>query len=477
MFFKQFFLACLAHASYMIGSDGEACVVDPQRDVDQYLETAEKNGLKIKYIIETHLHADFVGGHRELAERTGAEIVFSKEAGVDFPHKAVADKETIELGKIKLTMLATPGHTPESICVCVTDKEQSDKPSMVLTGDTLFIGDVGRPDLVGSRGRTSQEMAGLLYDSLHGKLMKLDDDVMVYPAHGAGSLCGKNMSTERCSTIGQQRQTNYALRKMTREEFVSMMCEDLPEQPAYFGAAVEKNKAGAVPLKELAAPKAMGAKEVKELMDKGHLVVDVRSNTLYGAGHVPNSMNIGLGGQFASWAGSLIPLGTPIILIVEDKEQIDEAITRLARSGHESVVGYLDGGIYAWTKSGHDMAETPQISIDQLKEKIAEIEDLQIIDVRRKGEYEAGHVPNAKNIPLAELGRNLDKIDKNRPTAIICASGYRSSISTYILKDSGMLYVYNTIGGTNAWRNAGYEIEMPANAPSCASASLRASGL
>ncbi len=470
MFFKQFFLACLAHASYMIGSDGEACVVDPQRDVDQYLETAEKNGLKIKYIIETHLHADFVGGHRELAERTGAEIVFSKDAGASFPHKAVKDGDIIQLGKVKLSILATPGHTPESICICVTDTEQSDKPSMVLTGDTLFIGDVGRPDLVGSKGRTSQEMAGLMYDSLHNKLLKLADDVMVYPAHGAGSLCGKNMSTERCSTMGQQRQMNYALKPMTREEFISMMCVDLPEQPAYFGAAVEKNKEGATPLKELPAPRPVSAQELKELMDKGYLAVDVRSNTLHGAGHVPGSMNIGLGGQFASWAGSLIPLGTPIVLIVEDKESVEEAVTRLARAGHESVVGYLDGGIYAWTKSGHDTGETPQITIDQLKEKMADVKDLQIIDVRRKGEYDAGHVPNAKNIPLNELGKNLDKIDKNRPTAIICASGYRSSISTYILKDSGMAYVYNTIGGTNAWRNAGYEIEMSANAPSCASA-------
>jgi hydroxyacylglutathione hydrolase len=470
MFFKQFFLACLAHASYMIGSDGKACVVDPQRDVEQYIETAEKNNLKIEYIIETHLHADFVGGHRELAERTGAEIVFSKQAAAGYPHIAVDDGDTIEFGNVKLTILATPGHTPESICITVADKEKSDQPVMVLTGDTMFIGDVGRPDLVGARGKSSQEMAGMMYDSLHDKLLKLSDDVLVYPAHGAGSLCGKNMSTERFSTIGQQRQMNYALRPMKKEEFISMMCTDLPEQPAYFGAAVAKNKEGAVPLDKLTKPRPMSAAEVKELMDKGHLVVDVRSNTLHGAGHVPGSMNIGLGGQFASWAGSLIPIGTPIILIVEDKESVDEAVTRLARAGHESVVGYLDGGIYAWTKSGNDTGETPQITIDQLKEKIEEIEDLQIIDVRRKGEYDAGHVPNAKNIPLNELSKNLDKLDKSRPTVIICASGYRSSISTYILKHGGVAYVYNTIGGTNAWRNAGYEIEMPENAPTCASA-------
>lgn len=470
MFFKQFFLACLAHASYMIGSEGEACVVDPQRDVEQYLEAAEKNGLKIKYIIETHIHADFVGGHRELADRTGAEIVFSRRAGATFPHKAVDDGDTIEFGKVKLEILATPGHTPESICILVTNKEESEKPQMVLTGDTLFIGDVGRPDLVGAKGFTSEEMSGLLYDSLRNKLLKLDDDVLVYPAHGAGSLCGKNMSTERFSTIGQQRQFNYALKEMTKEEFVSMMCTDLPEVPAYFPAAVAKNKDGARSLKELTAAKPMTPQEVKDAMQKGHLVVDVRSNTLYGAGHVPGSMNIGLSGQFASWAGSLIPMGTPLILVVEEKEGVEEAITRLARAGHESVVGYLDGGIYAWSKSGYDTGETPQITTDQLKEKMNDVEDLQIIDVRRKGEYDAGHVPGAVNIPLAELKKKLDTIDKQRPTAIICASGYRSSISTYILKESGVAYVYNTIGGTNAWRTAGYEIEMPANAPTCASA-------
>lgn len=470
MFFKQFFLACLAHASYMIGSQGKAAVVDPQRDVDQYLEAAEKNGLTIEYIIETHLHADFVGGHRELAERTGAQIVFSKLAGASFAHKGVDDGDTIELGKVKLTILATPGHTPESICILVTDTEASDKPKMVLTGDTLFIGDVGRPDLVGAKGHSSEEMAGLLYDSLHEKLLKLEDDVLVYPAHGAGSLCGKNMSTERFSTIGQQRQLNYALKNMTREQFVSMMCADLPEVPAYFPTAVEKNKTGCKSLDQLAEPRPMGAQEVRDLIQKGHLVVDVRSNTLYGAGHVPGSINIGLGGQFASWAGCLIEMGTPIILVVEDKGSIIEAVTRLARAGHESVVGYLDGGILAWSKSGHDTGETPQITIDQLKEKIAEVKDLQIIDVRRRGEWEAGHVPDAKNIPLAELRRNLDKIDKGRPTAIICASGYRSSISTHILKEAGVAYVYNTIGGTNAWRNAGYDIETAASAPSCASA-------
>ncbi len=470
MFFKQFFLACLAHASYMVGSEGSACVVDPQRDVDQYIETAEKNGLKIEYIIETHIHADFVGGHKELAERTGARILFSHHAGAGFDHQGVKDGDKIEVGKVTLSILETPGHTPESICIVITDHETSDDPAMVLTGDTLFIGDVGRPDLVGAKGKTSQEMAGMLYDSLHNKLLKLKDEVLVYPAHGAGSLCGKNMSTERFSTMGQQRQMNYALRPMKKEEFVSMMCTDLPEVPAYFSAAVEKNKAGAQTLKELPAPKAMNAQEVKELMGKDHLLVDTRSGSLYGAGHVPGCMNIGLGGQFASWAGSLIPIGTPIMLVVEDKEHIEEAVTRLARAGHESVVGYLDGGIYAWSKTGLDTGETPQITIDHLKEKMTSEENLQIVDVRRPGEYNGGHVPGAINLSLSELSKNVHKLDPNRPTAVICQSGYRSNIAASIMRNNGLTYLYNVIGGTSAWRNAGYDVEMSDKAPSCASA-------
>src|SRR5438477_11109418 len=262
MYFKQFYLVCLAHASYLIGSDGEAVVVDPQRDVDQYVQEAGAQNLKIKYIIESHLHADFISGHRELAARTGAEIVFGQKAGAKFSHRPVKDGDELIIGRVKLRIMETPGHTPESICVLVIDTEYSDQPQKVLTGDTLFIGDVGRPDLAGGKGYTPQAMAAMMYDSLHSKLLRLDDAVEIYPAHGAGSMCGKNLSTETSSTLGQQRRFNYALQPMTKSQFVKMMTTDLPEAPAYFANDAEINRAGAPSMDQLPKPEALTPAEV-----------------------------------------------------------------------------------------------------------------------------------------------------------------------------------------------------------------------
>src|ERR1700674_1298397 len=336
MFFKQFYLACLAHASYLIGSEGEAAVVDPQRDVDQYIAEAEAQGLTIKYVIETHLHADFVSGHRELADRTGAAIVIGAKAGATYPHRGVRDGDEITLGKFVLRIMETPGHTPESICVLITDNEDSDRsrsvagsedagedacaPSArkvlkVLTGDTLFIGDVGRPDLASGQGYTPRMMAEMMYETLHEKLLKLPDEVEVYPAHGAGSMCGRNMSKETSSTIGEQKKTNYALKPMTKEDFVRMITADLPEAPAYFPQDAEINRGGAQALAEVARPTALAAQEVNYLATHGHVILDVRSAREFGTGHVPDSLNVGLGGQFASWAGILISMGTPIVIV------------------------------------------------------------------------------------------------------------------------------------------------------------------
>src|SRR5581483_5845681 len=351
MYFKQFYLGCLAHASYLIGSEGEAAVVDPQRDVDQYINEAQANGLQIKYIIETHLHADFVSGHRELAARTGAEIVFGEKARATFPHKPVKDQDEIKFGKVILRFLETPGHTPESISILVIDSSVSEQPQKVLTGDTLFIGDVGRPDLAGAKGFTPEQMAGMLYDSLHGKLLKLGDDVEVFPAHGAGSMCGRNISKETSSTIGNQRLFNYALKSMPKADFVSLMTTDLPEPPAYFPVDAEINRTGAEPLEALPKPTALSPEEVKRLSEQGYLILDVRSSAAFGNGHVPGAINIGLSGQFASWAGSLIAPSQKIVLVAENEAGVNEATMRLARVGLESVVGYLDGGMYAWDKA------------------------------------------------------------------------------------------------------------------------------
>ncbi|HWP45453.1 MAG TPA: rhodanese-like domain-containing protein [Blastocatellia bacterium] len=459
MYFKQFYLRCLAHASYLIGSEGEAAVVDPQRDVDQYLDEAEAQGLKIKYVIETHLHADFVSGHRELAARTGAQIVFGHSAGATFPHLPARDGDEIKIGKVVLRMLETPGHTPESISVLVIDTQASARPQKVLTGDALFIGDVGRPDLVGSKGYSAEQMAAMLYDSLHEKLMKLDDGVEVYPAHGAGSLCGRNISKETSSTIGEQRRFNYALKPMPKEEFVRMMTTDLPEVPAYFPRDAEINRGGAPALDEIPRPAELTAEEVNLLARQGHLVLDVRPAAAFGAGHVPGALNIGLGGQFASWAGTIIPTGTPIVIVAEELAQIDEAVTRLARVGIESVKGFLGGGMYAWDRAGLEVASIPQMPIDELRSRIEEGADLQLVDVRRPGEYNSGHAPGAVNLTLAHLEKGASELDAARPTAVICASGYRSSIATSLLERLGFRSLFNVIGGTNAWINAGYPVE------------------
>ncbi len=459
MHFKQFYLGCLAHASYLIGSRGDAAVVDPQRDVDQYISEADAQGLKIKYVIETHLHADFVSGHRELAARTGAEIVFGSQAGATFPHRAVKDGEEIQLGRVTLRFIETPGHTPESISILVIDDEVSPQPQKVLTGDALFIGDVGRPDLAGGRGFTAEHMAGTLYDSLHDKLMTLDDAVEVYPAHGAGSMCGRNISKETSSTIGEQRRFNYALKPMPKDDFVRMMTVDLPEAPAYFPRDAEINRTGAAPLEELPRPKELSPEAVSARAREGHLILDVRSSAAYGNAHVPGALNLGLGGQFATWGGTLIATGTPIVLIADNIAEVDEAVTRLARVGIESVEGYLGGGMQEWDQSGLVTEAIAQMPVDELHSRIAEGADLQLVDVRRPGEYKNGHAPDAINLTLAHLDEEASRLDASRPTAVICQSGYRSSAATGILARRGFKEVFNVVGGTSAWVNAGYKVE------------------
>ncbi len=460
MYFKQFYLACLAHASYLIGSEGEAVVVDPQRDVDEYLAEASAHGFQIKYVIETHLHADFVSGHQEIAARTGAQIVFGEKAGVEFSHRAVRDGEEIRIGKVVVRFIETPGHTPEGICILVTDTEAPDQPQKLLTGDTLFIGDVGRPDLAGGKGYTPQMMAEMMYDSLHGKLLKLPDEVEVYPAHGAGSMCGRNMSKETSSTIGEQRKFNYALKPMSKDEFVTMMTADLPEAPSYFPRDAEINRSGARGLSELQPPTPLTPQEVLELREEDHVLLDVRSAADFGAAHVPGSMNIGLGGQFAMWAGSLIPLNAAIVVIADTGAQVDETVVRLARVGIENVRGYLNGGIQSWRDAGFPIDSIEQVSVAQLKEQIAN-DDLQIVDVRRPAEYVNGHVPQALNAPLASLDKSLGPLTlkKDKLTAVICAGGYRSSAAASLLQKQGFSNLLNVAGGTGAWINAGYPVE------------------
>lgn len=453
MFFKQFYLGCLAQASYMIGAEGEAAVVDPRRDVETYLEEARAQGLTIRHVIETHLHADFVSGHRELAERTGAKISFGAKAGASFPHVAVKDGDEIHMGPVTLRFLETPGHTPESVSVVVFDSAISEEPQAVLTGDTLFIGDVGRPDLLGAK-MSAEDLAGMLYDSLHDKLLALPDSVAVWPGHGAGSLCGRNISSETSSTIGQQRRFNYALQPMSKAEFVRMMTTDLPEAPAYFSRDVEANRGGAAALSELPAPRGLSAAQFEERRRAGAVVLDTRPSAEFGAAHVPNALHIGLSGQFASWAGTVLPAGRPVVIVAEDADRVSEARTRLARVGVENVEGYLDGGIAAWDSAGLPLQRTDQVNVDELAARIADRDEGQIVDVRRPGEWGAGHIAGAVHIPLSQLPQRAGELDPARPVHLICASGFRSSIASSLLEQKGFARVTNVVGGMGAWAAA-----------------------
>lgn len=449
MKFKQFYLQCLAHASYYLGSEGEAAIIDPQRDVQQYLDEAKANGQKIKYIIETHSHADFVSGHIELAEKTGAEIVYGEKANTEFPTHKVKDGDELYIGKIKLKILETPGHTPEGITILAKNTGSPDEPLKMFTGDTLFIGDVGRPDLVGSKGFTAEQMAGMLYDSLHDKILPLPDETEVYPAHGAGSQCGKNLSTETWSTLGNQRQFNYALQPMEREEFAKMLSKDLPAPPMYFPKSAARNMEGSSALEDLPKPKAMTTEEIEEFEG---VVLDVREREEFGSGHVTKAINIGLAGNFASWSGTLIPIGTPLAISADTPGQIDEAILRLARVGHDSVEGFILMSDFSGEKN-----RVEQIPVGKVQAILNG--KIQFVDVRRPAEHENGHPPQSINLPLDILSKETSRLDPVKPTYLICQTGYRSSIGGSILENAGFKEVFNVIGGTTAWVDSGFETE------------------
>ncbi len=448
MQFEQFYLGCLAHASYLLGSEGEAVVVDPQRDVDIYLQAAEDRGLKIRHIFETHLHADFVSGHKELAARTGATIYIGAQAGATFPHVALNDGFELRFGSARIKVLETPGHTPESICLVVTDQSKSPQPWAVLTGDTLFIGDVGRPDL--SATHTPTQLAGLLYDSLHNKLLKLSDDVVVYPAHGAGSLCGRNMRAERSSTIGTERLTNYALQIPTREEFIQQLTTNLPARPEYFQKDAEINREGAAPLADLQPLPRLTARDSAAMIEQGVPFLDIRTGDQFAEGHVPGSINIALSGQFATWAGTILGLMARPILVADTEEQLNEARVRLARVGIDAERGFLDGGVSAWTQAGFDLATIPQITAEEFRSRLDS--GVRVLDVRREGEWNAGHIANASLWPLDKFVSGLPATDKSAAMVVHCKSGYRSMIACSLLQKAGFTNVTNLSGGYDAWQ-------------------------
>ncbi|HUO15484.1 MAG TPA: rhodanese-like domain-containing protein [Verrucomicrobiae bacterium] len=451
MYFQQCYLGCLAHASYILISKGEAVIVDPQRDVEMYCETAAGHGARICHIFETHLHADFVSGHKELAARTGATIYIGARANAAFPHIPVRDGFELRVGTIRLRVLETPGHTPESICLVVTDEEKSANPWAILTGDTLFLGDVGRPDL--SKTHTPNELAGMLYDSLHEKILKLRDDVLVYPAHGAGSLCGRNMRQEKSSTIGTERLTNHALQIADRQAFIAELTTSLPSRPDYFVQDAELNRQGATALDELPELKPISPQELDNELKKGANVLDVRSGDSFAEGHVPGSLNIALSGQFATWAGIVLGLSAAPILVAEADDQLREARVRLARVGIEDIRGYLHGGIDAWRQAGFALDLLEQIPVRTLKEWL-QARNVHVLDVRREAEFQPAHIADAFWFPLDKLAGAALPFERDALVAVHCKGGYRSMIACSLLRRAGFRNVVNVAGGFDAWREA-----------------------
>ena len=455
MHFKQFYVGCLAHASYLIGDGGEAVVVDPSRDIQMYLDEAGAHGLAIKWILETHLHADFVSGHRELAARTGATIAIGARAEAGYPHRPLREGDEIRVGALVIRALETPGHTPESLSFLVFKPSSHGKPWGVLTGDTLFVGDVGRVDILSSRLPVN-DLAGLLYDSLHQKLLTLPDDTRVYPAHGAGSLCGRNISKDTWSTMGRERTMNAALKPMTREAFIAEVTRDVPETPIYYLHSRDINKAGPKLDAERPMPPMVVPREAAARAGRGATLIDTRPVESFGAAHASGALSVPLDGQYASWVGTLLSPDQEILLFA-DRERIEEAVMRLARVGYENVVGIVEGGVEAWRAAGLPIGATTQVPAGAMGGR-------RVLDVRRALEWEEGHVPGATHIPLAELPNRAAELDRAAEWAVICASGYRSSIAGSVLERAGFTRVANTVGGMAAYRAAGLPAESGAPA-------------
>lgn len=449
MYIKQIYTNCLAQAAYYIESEGEALIVDPLREPEPYLEMARKRNARIKFVFETHFHADFVSGHLDIARLTDAVIVYGPNAKPNYPAFIANDKERIKLGKIELEVLHTPGHTVESSCLVLYDEEK--KPRCIFTGDTLFIGDVGRPDLM-SGNLSKEELAGMLFDSLNKKIKTLPDNLIVYPGHGAGSACGKNIGKETVSTIGEQKKTNYAMQDLSKDEFIYVVTKDLPTPPSYFFKDAKINISGYDSYETIInrESKGLSVEEVKQKIKEGVTVVDTRIPDEFEMGFVPGSISIGLNGDYAIWAGSLIDFQTPVVLVTEEGKEL-ESIVRLARIGYENVVGYLKGSITNWILAGEATEKIISVSaknIDRLAEPI-------ILDVRKPSERETCFIKHSVFITLSELPAEVKNLDKTKSYAVYCAGGYRSIIACSLLKRAGIEKVYNITGGiTNVKESA-----------------------
>ena len=459
MLLKQYYLGCLAHASYLIGDEQArtGVVVDPQRDIEQYLEDAKANGLEIRHVFLTHFHADFLAGHLELRDRAGARIHLGAKAQAEYDFAPMADGDTLTFGRVRLAILETPGHSPESISIVVYDRERSEAvPYAVFTGDTMFIGDVGRPDLRVALGWTAETLAGMLYDSLHQKLLKLPDDTLVYPAHGAGSLCGKAISTETVSTIGVQRQYNYALQPMSREDFIRLVTAEQPDAPAYFTYdAVLNTKERPTLDKTLERVlKPLQLAEVLAMRRSGAQVLDVRDATEFCGGHLRGSINVGLGGQFATWAGTILERDRPIVVMASPGRE-QEAAVRLGRIGFDFVAGYLEGGMQAVEARPEEVARIERWSATTTAEAFASPVPPLIVDVRAPRERQQTSIEGSLHMPLNHLKERTHELPRDRRIVVHCAAGYRSAIAASLLEAAGFADVADLLGGITAWEKSG----------------------
>jgi len=451
--FVQYYVDCLSQASYLVGDEGtgRAVVVDPRRDVDVYLDDAAAHGLSIERVIETHIHADFLSGHLELAAKTGAAISYGAGAEVGFPMEPLRDGQRLGLGDVTLEALATPGHTPESISIVVREHPDDAVPYGVLTGDTMFIGDVGRPDLLSATGIAPDDLARALYRSLHEKLLVLPDATRVFPAHGAGSACGKNLSTETQSTIGEQRRTNYALQPMTEEAFVALVTEGQPLQPVYFSYDAQRNRQVHALLDEEDPPPSLTVDDLVARRDAGAAVLDTRDPIDFAAGHLRGSINVGLHGRFAELGGDVLAPDRPVVLVSEPGTEL-EAKVRLGRVGFDRIVGALADPLRVLVEHDDLVAPSSRLTVDELDARAREVGALQLVDVRNPAETAGGTIPGAATIPLPQLTARMGEMEPARPTVVYCASGYRSSVAASALDAAGFDDVSDLLGGYEAWK-------------------------
>jgi len=463
---KQYYLNCLAHASYLLGDEASstAIIVDPQRDVQKYLTDAEELGLHIRHVFLTHFHADFVAGHLELRDRCGASIHLGAQARAEYAFVSMKDGDTLDFPGLRLQVLETPGHTIESISILVFDRQKSETaPHAVLNGDTLFIGDVGRPDLRASLGWTASDLGSHLYDSLHNKLLPLPDETLVYPAHGAGSLCGKKLSSDTVAPLGSQRTLNYALQPMSKDEFIRLVTADQPDAPPYFTYdAILNTREHATLDQNLQALQPVDLDEVLRMGDAGVQILDVRDPAEYAKGHLAGSINIGLGGQYATWAGTVLDRSRPIVIIAEPGRE-QEAALRLGRIGFDHVKGFLERGMEALADRSDLVWPTERVSAPMVAEELAGVDPPILLDVRNPREWEARHIPGSVNVPLNNLQERIAEIPRDRRIAVHCAGGYRSSIAASILHQYGMTRLIEMAGGLAAWEAAGLPLATPGN--------------